>query len=46
MNFNTDELDLEYMELEAEDHLSEREALLLGLQSDADSKYSEMDRCA
>jgi hypothetical protein len=43
MKFNTEELDLEYMEQEAEDHLSEREALMLGLQSDPDSKYADMD---
>jgi hypothetical protein len=43
MNINTEELDLEFMEQEAEDHLSEREALLLGLQSDSDSRYADMD---
>jgi hypothetical protein len=31
LKFNADELDLEFMEKEAEDHLTEREALLLGV---------------
>jgi hypothetical protein len=38
MKFDTDELDLEFMEQEAEDHLTEREALLLGLHADDDSR--------
>jgi hypothetical protein len=38
MKFDADELDLEFMEQEAEDHLTEREALLLGLQADSDSR--------
>jgi len=42
MNFDVDELDLEYMEQETEDHLTEREALLLGLASDIDSDDSGM----
>jgi hypothetical protein len=43
MKISTEELDLEYMEQEAEDHLSEREARMLGLESDPASKYSETD---
>jgi hypothetical protein len=43
MNFDNDDLDLEFMEQEAEDHLTEREALLLGLESDSDSKDSGTD---
>ena len=42
MNFDADELDLEFMEQETEDHLSECEALLLGLESDSDDKDSGM----
>jgi hypothetical protein len=38
MKVNADELDLEFMEQEAEDHLTEHEALLLGLQADSDSR--------
>ena len=38
MKFNSEELDLEFMEQEAEDHLTEREALLLGLQADSDGR--------
>jgi hypothetical protein len=38
MKFKAEELDLEFMEQQAEDHLTEREALLLGLQADADSR--------
>jgi hypothetical protein len=38
MKFDAEELDVEFMEQEAEDHLTEREALLLGLQADSDSR--------
>ncbi len=31
MNFETDEIDLEYMEEDAEERLSQRDALLLGV---------------
>jgi hypothetical protein len=38
MNFDdNDELDLEFMEQEAEEHLTQREALLLGLGTDSDT---------
>ena len=40
MNFDDAELDLEFLEQDAEDHLTEREALLLGLESDSDSTDS------
>lgn len=43
MKFDTDELDLEFMEQEAEDHLTEREALLLGLQQGGDSEDLAFD---
>ena len=40
MRLDPHELDLEYMEQEAEDHLTEDEALLLGLEADSDSEDS------
>ncbi|MEA3155401.1 MAG: hypothetical protein QOK44_2990 [Betaproteobacteria bacterium] len=43
MKFDADELDLEFMEQEAEDHLTEREALLLGLQRGGDSEDLAID---
>ena len=43
MNFDDNDLDPEFMEQEAENHLTEREVLLLGLESESDSKDSETD---
>jgi hypothetical protein len=43
MNFDASELGLEFMEQEAEDHLTDREVLLLGLEAGSDSKQSGMD---
>jgi hypothetical protein len=43
MNFDANELDLEFMEQEAEDHLTERDAFLLGLEPASESKESGMD---
>jgi hypothetical protein len=43
MNFDDDELALEFIEQDAEDHLTVREALLLGLTSDTDTNDSPTD---
>ena len=37
MNFETEVLDLDYMEQDAEEHLTQQEALLLGLEFDTDA---------
>ena len=43
MNFDANELDLEFMEQEAEDRLTDRDALVLGLEPASDSKQYGMD---
>ncbi len=43
MKFKADELDTEFMEREAEDPLTEREVLLLGLKAGGDSEDLAID---
>jgi hypothetical protein len=38
MKIDANEMDLEFMEQEAEDHLTDREAFVLGLEPGSDSK--------
>jgi hypothetical protein len=46
MNIDAQEIDLEYIEHDAEDHLTPREALMLGVEPDTDGADHEVSEWA